>query len=88
VRLKPAPQVAWQVVDGEAVVVDLASGVTIGLNPAGTFIWSQLAGHDENDIAAATATHFDIDAQTAAADVDEFLRMLRARNLIVEESAA
>ena len=37
-RLKPAPQVAWQVIDGEAVVVDLASGVTIGLNPAGTFL--------------------------------------------------
>ena len=79
VRVKPAPQVAWQVVDGEAVIVDLASGVTVGLNESGTFIWSQLAGHDDRDVAAAAAQHFGITDDEASADVRAFVEMLRTR---------
>ena len=82
--LQIGPQVAWQIVDGEAVVVDLESGVTIGLNPTATFIWSNLAGREESDLAAATAEHFGISGDEAASDVREFLAELRQRALIVE----
>lgn len=79
-----APQVAWQILEEEAILIDLATGATLGLNPTGTYIWSQIGGRPEEQIAASTAEQFDVDADTAASDVREFLAMLRARNLIVD----
>ncbi len=79
------PQVAWQIVEGEAIVVDLDSGLTIGLNPTGTFIWSQLQGRSESEIAAATAKEFEVEPDGAMADVHDFVEELRRRRLIVEE---
>ena len=88
--MKPtiAPQVVWQVVVDEAVIVDLRSGITLGLNPAGTFIWSQIGGRDASEIAAATARHFEITNEAAQSDVERFLNQLRERELIVADEAA
>jgi len=78
------PQVAWQIVDGEAIVVDLASGNTIGLNPSGTFLWSQIDGkHDDRDLVSALITHFEVPPAEAESDTREFLGEMTRRALIV-----
>jgi hypothetical protein len=82
---KIGPNVAWQIVDGEAIVVDLASGNTIGLNPTGTFLWSQIdGGRDEATLAAAVAAEFDVDSSVATSDTHEFLSTMHERALVVD----
>jgi hypothetical protein len=88
VKLKLAPQVAWQVIDGEAVIIDLASGVTIGLNPSGTFIWTKLLEQDDAAAAEAVVNEYGIAREEAAADVAELIATLRERNLVVAAAAA
>ncbi|HWS72176.1 MAG TPA: PqqD family protein [Thermoanaerobaculia bacterium] len=86
-KLKLAPQVAWQVIDGEAVIIDLASGVTIGLNPSGTFIWTKLLEQDDTAAAEAVVSEYGIAREEAAADVAELIATLRERNLVVAPAA-
>jgi hypothetical protein len=82
--LRIAKEVAWQSIGGEAVLVDLERGRTFGLNATGSVVWSLLADHDEEALAAAVAERFDTGLETARADVREFLRQLRERGLVVE----
>lgn len=83
-RPKIASHVAWQVVDGEAVIINVASGATIGLNPTATFIWTQLDGRSQSELAAATASQFGVEPGRAAADVEEILGEWQRRSLIVD----
>lgn len=82
---KIGPQVAWQIVDGEAIVVDLASGNTIGLNPTATFLWSQIDGnHDDSQMTHALIDEFEVSAADAERDTRAFLDEMKRRTLIVE----
>jgi hypothetical protein len=78
-----APRLAWQVIDGEAIVIDLGKGRTLGLNPAGSLIWSLLPAHDEDAIAGAIAQRFAVTREAARRDVDEFLTGLTEQGLLV-----
>jgi hypothetical protein len=78
-------QVAWQIVDGEAIVVDLASGNTIGLNPTATFLWSQIDGaRDDGALVSALATQFEVSPAEAESDTHDFLGEMQRRTLIVD----
>jgi Coenzyme PQQ synthesis protein D (PqqD) len=79
-----APRLAWQVIDGEAVVIDLGKGRTVGLNPTGSFVWSLLADHDEEEIAREVARRFEVTPDAARQDVHEFLTAMRDQGLLVE----
>jgi hypothetical protein len=82
---KIGPNVAWQIVDGEAIVVDLASGSTIGLNPTGTFLWSKIdGGNDDASLAQAVAEEFEIATEIAESDTREFLTTMQSRALLVD----
>ena len=81
--MRVAPNVAWQIVNDEAIVIDLASGQVIGLNATATFLWSQLDGGDENALASAIANEFDVSEEAAKGDVRTFVDDMRRRNLIV-----
>jgi hypothetical protein len=78
-----APRLAWQVIDGEAIVIDLGRGRTLGLNAAGSLIWSLLPAHDEDSIAGEVARRFAVTRETARRDVDEFLTGLTEQGLLV-----
>jgi len=78
------PRLAWQIVDGEAILVDAQSGTTIGLNGVGAFIWSRLDTHTEEAIADELSAAFDVDRDTAKADLASFLKSLGERQLLVE----
>jgi methyltransferase-like protein len=85
---KISANVAWQVVEGEAIVVDLASGKTIGLNPTGTFLWTHIDGtHDAAALASALAEEFSVSREEAASDTDTFLNDMTTRALIVDAEA-
>lgn len=79
-----APRLAWQVIDGEAVVIDLGKGRTLGLNRTGSLVWSLLASHDEAAIAEKVAKEFEVSPETARRDVLDFLAAMRDQGLLVE----
>jgi Coenzyme PQQ synthesis protein D (PqqD) len=89
VTLKLSPDVVFRNLDGEVVLLDLASGTYFGLNEVGTRIWEMIeAGHDEPAIVSALAAEYAADAATIAADVKRLLGELRSRRLVVEEEGA
>jgi Coenzyme PQQ synthesis protein D (PqqD) len=76
-------RVAWQLIDGEAVLIDLVSGETLGLNDSGGWIWSQMDGRTAEEISAGLSAHFDVASSDASLDVSEFVELLAARGLVV-----
>jgi hypothetical protein len=81
--LRIAQELAWQVVDGEGVVVDLPRRCMLGLSPSASFIWSRIETATEDEIAAELARAFDVDEARAQADVRGFLALLRERGFVV-----
>jgi hypothetical protein len=80
--LKPAANAAWQILEGEAVLVDLISGRSVGLNNVGTHIWAVLNGRDEDEITAEVVRKYRIDADAARQDVTEFVALLESYKLV------
>jgi hypothetical protein len=78
-----APELAWQVVDGEGVVVDLPRRCMLGLSPSAAFIWARIDTATEDEIAADLARAFDVDEARALSDVRGFIALLRERGLVV-----
>ncbi len=78
------PRVAWQVIAGEAVLIDLDHGHVLGLNESGSFLWPRLAEGTEDQLAADLARHFEIDEAAAQTDVRRFVDDLRARGYVLD----
>jgi len=81
--LRIAPELAWQVIDGEGVIVDLPRRCMLGLSPSAAFIWSRIDTATEGEIATELARAFDVDETRAQADVRGFLALLRERGFVV-----
>ncbi len=80
---RPSARCAWQVVEGEAVILDLEGHKLMGLNPTGSFVWGLLDGKRTlAEISAAVAERFQVPAERAVADVSQFAAMLSERGLI------
>ena len=77
-------EVAWQRIGDEAVVMSLAEGRVLGLNPSGALLWSLLEERDEDGLVAAVVERFATDERHARDDVRGFLSMLRERGLVHE----
>jgi hypothetical protein len=84
VALRRHPDVAWQTIGDEAVVMSLAEGRVLGLNPAGALVWSLVEGSDEEALVTAVVERFATDREAAREDVRAFLALLRERGLVVE----
>lgn len=80
--MRIASDLAWQMIDGEGVIVDLPRRRVIGLNPTGSLIFSLLERASEEEIAAEVAVRFDVDAPRARSDVREFVAALEARGFV------
>ncbi len=80
--------VIFRELDGEAVLLDFASGRYFGLNAVGTRIWTLLASGASVDVAvAAVAAEFDAPADEVARDVDDLIAELLSRGLLVSDPA-
>ena len=84
-----SPDVVFRDLDGEAVILDLASGTYFGLNEVGTRVWRLIEdGRDSSEIVDTVAAEYDADRATIAEDVERLLDDLSARRLIVADPGA
>jgi hypothetical protein len=82
-RFVVASDVLARTVDGEAVVLDLASGAYFGLNSVGTVVFERVqAGASVDEIGAHVVAEFEVDPARAAGDVATLLAQLVAKRLI------
>lgn len=82
--LRRHPDVAWQTIGDEAVVMSLGEGRVLGLNPTGALVWSLVEERDEDGLVAAVVDRFAVETEGAREDVRGFLSLLRERGLVVE----
>jgi hypothetical protein len=84
VRLDGAA-VEWREVDGEVLVLDLRNSSYLAINRSGTLLWPLLlAGATRAALAAALCEAHDPPPADAASDVEDFLRWLDERGLLVD----
>ena len=83
--LKPnSDEVAAKILDGEAILINLSSGMYYSLDSVGSFIWSIIeAGHSQESIAESVADHYGIAKGTAIQDVATLIAELTRENLVV-----
>lgn len=74
---------AWQVVEGEAVVLDLHGKRVLGLNRVGSFVFPLLDGaRTVGGLAASVAERFGVEVRRAEADLRVFLAELARRGFV------
>ncbi len=76
--------VSAKVLDGEAVIINLSTGVYFSASGAGAVAWALLqAGHDRAGIAGGVAERFGVPADQVDADLGPFLADLQTHELVV-----
>ncbi len=82
-RFVRSPDVVSRVLDGEAVLLDLASGKYLGLNDVATRVWELLGeGQTLAAIRAALLDEFDVAPEVLDGDLERLLGDMQARGLI------
>lgn len=72
--------VAFQQVEGETILLDLAASTYLGVNHSGSVLWPALAdGATREELVARLQETYDVTQDQAAADVDAFLQSCRDR---------
>jgi hypothetical protein len=75
--------VAAKIIDNEAILINLTTGLYYSMGTVGGRVWSLIEqGNVAQNIAATIASEFDIEADIAAADVNELVRQLVDEKLI------
>jgi hypothetical protein len=75
--------VQWTVMDGEAVILNLANGVYYTLDRIGTLIWQEfVAGKTVEEIVQIICERFDGDTSVIRQDIEELLAHLKKEQLI------
>jgi len=83
------PEIAWRVIEGEAVVVNPRTGLVYPLNPVGTRCWELTDGtRSEEEIIAVIAEEFDAPKEVVRGDVAQFMRTLQEKGLLDVSQAA
>lgn len=78
----------WLEADGEVVALDENALVYLNANPTGATLWQALAaGSTRAGLVNRLLSEFDVDEETATADVDRFVAELEARGLLERGSA-
>lgn len=79
----PHNQTAARIVDGTAIIVLADSGQVNVLNAVGTRIWELVDGkHSIQEIAATLQSEYQVSAQQALADLDEFIQDMLSNKMI------
>lgn len=75
--------------DGETVILDIASGIYSGLDTMGTFIWNQLScSVSVATLRDAILTRYDVTEEQCVADLLNFLRALADNGSIEVDNEA
>ena len=80
-----SPCVVYEVVDGQAVLVDPAGVELLTLNPVGTLVWEALDGcRGAGELAVDLLGRFEgVSLGELARDIEGFLGEIRAADLVV-----
>ena len=82
--LPRSEEVAAKVIDGEAIIINLANGVYYSMDKVGAFVWDLLqTGHTLEEVIAAVTTRYDVSREQAEANVRELVQELVQENLVV-----
>lgn len=75
--------VTWREIDGEMVILDLASSTYLKTNESGAALMRLLADDSSfDDLVGGLVEKFGISSEQATADVQGFLAMLEERDLL------
>ncbi len=81
--LRRGEEVVAKVMDGEAIVINLANGMYYSMDKVGGAIWALLdEGHCLADIAGAVVALYDVAPAQAQADVERIVNELLTENLV------
>jgi hypothetical protein len=82
-RLNVCEEIAAKVIDGEAIIINLANGVYYSLDKAGGMIWEMLeAGHSLAEAVEGITARYDVPREQAQADVERLATELVQENLL------
>ena len=82
-------EIAADVLDGEAVLINLANGMYYSLVGSGSFIWSCLEnGLEKNEIVNAIVAQYDVANSQASEETDALFEELLREKLIVVTNEA
>ena len=86
VRLRASDDVAARALDGEAVLLDLASGTYFGLNEVGARVWELVeAGTTLGALRRALLDEFEVEERELTTDLARLLADLEQRGLVRRE---
>lgn len=84
-----SPKVAHRVIEGEGFIVDSRTGTLHHLNPIAAEIWGWIDGRrSEEDLAELLRGRYEVDRETADADVRGLLGELAAKGAVTEAGDA
>jgi hypothetical protein len=73
----------WTEIDDEVVALDLRDSTYLAVNRTGAAVWNALAdGTTRSALIESLQGQFDVDAETAAREIDAFLDVARERGLL------
>ncbi len=77
---------AFQIISGEAFIVDSEKSMLHNLNETGTLIWKNLLkGKEKKEIISNMLKNFNVSEKEAKKDYLNFLKELKSKNLLEEE---
>lgn len=87
--LQVADHVVFRELDGEAVLLNLQSGIYFGLDTIGTHVWQAIDRQAPlQAIVAALVAAYDVDRETAERDVRRLVAQLVDRGLLTSDTHA
>ena len=82
-RVKINDDVLFQELQGEAVLLNLKSGVYFGLDPVGTRIWQLFAEHEVlSEVAQAVVAEYDVAEDKCSEDLLKLVDDLEKQELV------
>ena len=77
-------EVASKVIDGEAIIINLANGVYYSMDKVGALVWERLqAGYTLDDVIRVVTATYDVSPEQAESNVVELVEELLQENLVV-----
>lgn len=82
-KIQRQKEVAWRMIDGEAVIITPADSTMHSLNDVGTRIWELITGNRTlREVADVIQTEFDVEADRAQKDTIWFAECLAKKGLV------
>jgi hypothetical protein len=77
-------EVASKVIDGEAIIINLANGVYYSMDKVGALVWDRLQlGHTLDDVITTVTGSYDVAREQAESNVRDLVEELVQENLVV-----